>query len=109
MTWTTEIILPEDLPPFDEAAGCPKCAGGILDVIFHDGITKGFPCWITGVLMVRGEHLCRVCTRCGYKRCEATVETKPARQPELRVVGASEGRPYEQDPLAGPEDQEPGS
>jgi hypothetical protein len=96
----TEVILPQDLPPFDEAAGCPKCGRSAMGVTFHCGIADGFPCWVTGVRIVKGEHLCRICDQCGHGWCEATVETKPARRPGLRVVGTND-RSADQPPARG--------
>lgn len=92
MTRHMKVVLPPDLPPFDADADCSKCGSDIVNVLFHRGGTgnREFPCCDPGRLLVKGEHLCRVCARCGHAWCEATVETKPARRPELRVVGANE-------------------
>jgi hypothetical protein len=80
----------EDLSPFDENASCTKCGSGRVRVIYHCVRVGGFPCeperqWVPG------EHLCRVCERCGGGWCEATVETRPARRPDLRVAGTGNG------------------
>lgn len=76
-----------DLPPFDETADCPKCASGGMSVIFHGCNAKGFPCETIRRWVIDG-HLCRICERCGYGWCEAAVDTKPARRPDLRAVPA---------------------
>lgn len=77
-----EFAWGNELPPFDANAGCPKCHGGV-DVIFHFTHTEKFPC-MGDVTWVLDEHLCRVCRRCMYGWCEATAETKPAR--DLRAA-----------------------
>lgn len=92
MTRQTKVVLPPDLPPFDADADCSKCGSDIVNVLFHRSGTgcREFPCCDPGRQLVKGEHLCRVCARCGHAWCEATVETKPARKPELRLAGTSE-------------------
>src|SRR5580692_10620130 len=87
------LTFANDLPPFDENASCAKCGYSRVRVICHSSRTTKFPCDRSGAGVV-GEHLCRVCERCGGGWCEATVETRPARRPELRVAfGKAEDRP----------------
>jgi hypothetical protein len=89
-----------DLPPFDEDAGCPKCASGAISVIFHFIHTDGFPCESSGEWVIGG-HLCRVCQRCGYGWCEAPVDAKPAHRPDLRAVGTENGSQARQPGMRG--------
>jgi hypothetical protein len=74
-----------ELPPFDEDAACPKCAGGTVRVTYHAAPAGGFPCGTPG-RAVAGEHLCRACERCGYGWCEAPGDARGARRPTLRLV-----------------------
>jgi transcriptional regulator with XRE-family HTH domain len=71
----------EHLPSFAERAVCPKCASVAVGVAYHVAPTGGYPC-ASSV----GEHLCRVCQRCGYGWCEATADATPVRRSTLRLV-----------------------
>ena len=75
----------QELPPFSEHAGCPKCASGTVAVIYHAAPAGGFPCEAPGTPLA-GEHLCRACGQCGYGWCEATADARPARRRTLRLV-----------------------
>ena len=83
-------IRAKDLPPFDENASCAKCGWGAIRAIYHRTSIEGCPCEFAQV-WVMDEHLCRVCERCGGAWCEATVETKAPRRPELRLLGTENG------------------
>jgi hypothetical protein len=87
-----EFIHAEDLPPFDESADCPKCGRGRVRAIFYYGLTEKFPCRSDFAPWLLGEHLCRVCERCGYGWCEAPADTKPAAR-ELRAVEGGRSGP----------------
>jgi hypothetical protein len=65
MTYEAKVILAWDLPPFDDAADCPKCASGAVRVLFHSHFAGDFPCR-TSSRWLMDEHLFRVCVRCGY-------------------------------------------
>jgi transcriptional regulator with XRE-family HTH domain len=75
----------QELPPFSGHAGCPKCAGGTVAVIYHAAPAGGFPCEAPA-RPVPGEHLCRACGQCGYGWCEAAADARPADRPALRLV-----------------------
>jgi len=75
----------DELPPFDENAKCPKCRSPrVISVVFHRCFKRGFPCYEDDLAL--GEHLCRVCGRCGYGWCEATAEAGATRRAGLRPV-----------------------
>lgn len=62
------------LPPFSPLlARCAKCGHDDIAVHYCDGTRSSYfdPC-------PRGEHLHRRCKRCGFRWCEATVETAPS-------------------------------
>jgi hypothetical protein len=75
VTWRDAATL----PVHDEYGCCPKC-GGHLGTTYHaeaecddNKATRGpWPCF--DVVAVHGEHLCRVCARCGWGRAEQTAE-----------------------------------
>ncbi len=69
-----------ELPPFSGQSGCPKCVSGTVAVVYHAAPAGGFPCQAPALPMA-GEHLCRVCQRCGYGWCEATADTRARRPP----------------------------
>lgn len=65
------------LIPFDPAAACPKCHAEMVDAVWHAAMTvkapPGWPC-ADMTRPVSGEHMCRVCTRCGYGWCEIPAD-----------------------------------
>jgi hypothetical protein len=82
----TEFLKSKDLPPFDELGDCPKCAGTSVKVIYHGFYKRGFPCKVEDA-WVKGEHMCRICGRCGHGWCEAPADVKPpVSRGGLRVV-----------------------
>ena len=85
------FTLAGDLPPFDEAVGCPKCVGGTVLVVYQPVSVAGFPCCEPFGREVTGGHLCRVCGRCGYGWCEAPVDVTPVGRPGLRAVTTEGG------------------
>jgi hypothetical protein len=68
--------VPTGLRPFMHEPMCPKCASTGVRVAYHPTIVVSLwgdgqtPCvsWLhAGVLLPdTGQHLCLVCTRCGY-------------------------------------------
>ncbi len=72
--------------PAASAAGCPKCGRPQVTATYHPGLrmtpiserlhtyTGDWPCASLSRRSSIGEHLCRICERCGYAWCEATVE-----------------------------------
>lgn len=74
-TRKTGIILLEDVPPAGEAVRCPKCAGGTMTEILHADGHREFRRrgHIPGIQVVRHEHLCQICDRCGHRGCEAAA------------------------------------
>lgn len=105
-----EFFWARDLPPFDEAADCPKCGGGAVRTIYHPGYEKGFPCGLDFGRWVLDGHLCRVCERCSHGWCEAPADVKPPRRPVLRLVAALEAGSEDASPSGGadPRDKEGG-
>jgi hypothetical protein len=106
-----EFVWARDLPPFDEAADCPKCGGGAVRTVYHLCSERGFPCGLDYGRWVLDGHLCRVCERCGHGWCEAPADVKPPRGPALRLVAALEaGSDDAVPPPSGtdPEDKEGG-
>jgi hypothetical protein len=74
----SRAIAAEDLPPYDSQGSCPKCGETDVSTTYHCGFATGknkatgenWPCNRSGISIVSGEHLCRVCQRCGYGRAE---------------------------------------
>jgi hypothetical protein len=89
----TDFIWPSELPPFDEDADCPKCRASGVRVIFHSLHMKGFPCMQALATWVLGEHLCRVCPRCGYGWAEAPADMNASRKRDLRVASGIQKQP----------------
>lgn len=85
-----EFLWGRDLPPFDEAASCPKCGCAAVRAVYHECTETGFPCGMEHAQWVLDGHLCRVCERCSHGWCEAPVDVKPPRGPMLRLVTALE-------------------
>ena len=65
-----------DLPRYDTAGTCLKCASNDIATEWHAGRQ-----WATCVEVERldtsfpPEHLCRRCRRCGYRWAEQTEDT----------------------------------
>jgi hypothetical protein len=77
------VHLDLGLRAFSQGAACSKCGLTGFKVTFHVmpviGNSPAFPCedWINRGLLTGeiGEHLCRVCTCCGYGWPERTYES----------------------------------
>jgi hypothetical protein len=52
-----------DLPVFNAVAGCPKCGYGDICTTYCAHEQPACLCWCR----VDGEHLHRICRRCGYE------------------------------------------
>lgn len=50
------------LPVYDPLETCQKCGGENVLTEYHGKPTVHCPCWDNDP----GEHLARICTRCGY-------------------------------------------
>lgn len=74
------------LPAYSPARPCPKCSAEEIATIFHPGplltLDRVWPCAAQPRTQV--EHLCRVCTGCGFAWCEAVSDAYPEQeaQPE---------------------------
>lgn len=103
-----EFLWGRDLPPFDEAASCPKCGCAAVRTVYHECTETGFPCGMEHARWVLDGHLCRVCERCSHGWCEAPVDANLPRRPVLRLVTAHEAGTEDAVPLPGGADLEEG-